>query len=407
MFEDIYRPPKWAGVSPDPKSPEADITFTSKQVQSSGMTLLLRVSDDTWPINYGREPNFPQELKAKQDVPQWDDKPQSLTTSRLSLCLDLATDIAGVISILPFFLLAATVMFVHGRPLTAYRFSTLEQATKLVCTFSSCYSMCERAILTDYRASTLFTAVSAAIVGKATTRYAVWQLERGATIGELEQLMQSRTVSGTFVTQMRLRSFSSLGLMFVSVWVLSPIGSQSPLRVLGTDTNTTISQYHISYVDTWSNDAFTEAAVMSYILQSLRLVYISSLLGPPSTKNGSADLWGNVKIPYLSRLGDAKSNEWLEVPKITDSASIYSSLIGIPIADLSSGNTSTFLETTYIGLECSNPQKSSKVDVPYKANPSNGTFRAFNADYQQGDILDPTWFIALDVFVDRSYDPAG
>ena len=292
MFEDIYRPPKWAGVSPDPKSPEADITFTSKQVQSSGMTLLLRVSDDTWPINYGREPNFPQELKAKQDVPQWDDKPQSLTTSRLSLCLDLATDIAGVISILPFFLLAATVMFVHGRPLTAYRFSTLEQATKLVCTFSSCYSMCERAILTDYRASTLFTAVSAAIVGKATTRYAVWQLERGATIGELEQLMQSRTVSGTFVTQMRLRSFSSLGLMFVSLWVLSPIGSQSPLRVLGTDTNTTISQYHISYVDTWSNDAFTEAAVMSYILQSLRLVYISLLLGPPSTKNGSADLWG-------------------------------------------------------------------------------------------------------------------
>lgn len=128
--------------------------------------------------------------------------------------------------------------------------------------------------------------------------------------------MQSRTVFAAVTTQISLRAYNSLGLGLVMLWVLSPFGSQSSLRLLSTELTSTSVTQTVPYVDTMgiAADTFDTAGDVSFFISVLQPVYVTALLGPPSAKNGTVDLWGNVKIPFLSQVGQPKGDEWLTVP---------------------------------------------------------------------------------------------
>lgn len=143
-------------------------------------------------------------------------------------------------------------------------------------------------------------------------------------------------------TLFQLRTFNLLGLSLVIVWSFSPIGGQSLLRILHVEPRVFNSTGY--YFNTWkpqvflSRDFFNDAA------------FCNALFAPQSIRQGPMDFWGNPKIPFLDSLGDATDRGSREVANTSELE--YSSLVGIPTSNISAGNTSFSIESTYMHLEC-------------------------------------------------------
>lgn len=254
--------------------------------------------------------------------------------------------------------------------------------------------------------------IYSAIMGRAAAKYALFRLERGDSIGTLEQLMQSRTLSSTFVTQFQLRNFKKLGIILMVVWAFSPIGSQSPLRLFSTKSIPVYSNSTLPYLDTIENDLFGAYDQLSYYLAQTNSAYLTAMLGSDATKNGPMDTRGNVKIPYMSKLQNQTDQNWWLVPSGNDLASIYSSLLGIPIGNFNSQVANFSLESTYISLDCSDLQTGLHIDtLGHSTNKPNGTFVGVNITNPDCNAVDalslPNWEVAVDVFVDSQYYSGG
>jgi hypothetical protein len=99
------------------------------------------------------------------------------------------------------------------------------------------------------------------------------------------------------------------------------------------------------------------------------------------------DLWGNVKIPDISRISDndalsANSTGWINIPQGNNI--IYSSVLGIPLSGIpKQGNTTFLIETSYIALDCYNNitvthdfYNYTSLDQARTGNLQNGTYYA-------------------------------
>ena len=226
--------------------------------------------------------------------------------------------------------------------------------------------------------------------------------------------MQSRTLSATINTQISLRSFGPLGVALLSIWALSPLGSQSCLRILSTDLAPTTVNRTFHYVDTMANEMFTDLGFDMVSINILNPIYVASILSPPAVKSSSMDPWGNVKIPYLSNVKDLNGDF-----QVLDPVPAYSSLLGIPLSSMESSNTtlSILLESTYINLDCSAPTNGPKASVVYinqsmiddrssfPNSTSNGTF--WSVDFTDSPGLSAPWIVATDIFIPGSDDPGS
>ena len=226
--------------------------------------------------------------------------------------------------------------------------------------------------------------------------------------------MQSRTLLATINIHASLRTFGPLTILLLSIWVFSPLGSQSCLRILSTAFTSTQVNQTIQYVDTWANAMFKDEFEDEYIRNGLNPLYLASILSPPSIKGSSMDSWDNVRIPYLSNYENLDSNDWLPVP---DPVPAYSSLLGIPLSSIGSGNATLSLESTYIGLDCASPTNGPQVSVAYidsypfmlPNNMTNGTFWSPGRNiHEEGSTPaenDGTWDFATDARIQESYVP--
>jgi hypothetical protein len=167
-------------------------------------------------------------------------------------------------------------------------------------------------------------------------QFARQKLESGTEIGTLEQLMGSQTLGSAFKTHLQLQSFNILGLLLLCVWLLSPLGGQSLLRVLHEDTlpiNTTVVYFDSVRQDMDKNSGIRDAS------------FHMALLAPEEVKRRSEDPWGNVKIPIVE---SAPDGQWIDIHETP----VYSSLVGIPVANVSRGNSTFYLESGYLNLTC-------------------------------------------------------
>ena len=219
--------------------------------------------------------------------------------------------------------------------------------------------------------------------------------------------MQSRTLLATVNTQISLRQLGPLTVCLLSVWALSPLGSQSCLRIFSTGPMATSSNRTLFYVDTTANEMFAMYSVReisSVFTSILDPVYIASILSPPAVKNSSMDLWGNVKIPYFSSLDNPNSDDWLQLSNVVPE---FSSLLGIPLTSMETGNTTLSLESTYLGLDCSAPATGPEANVitlGLGSVPSNGTFWTINHTRYGSPSLSnpgylPAWTLASDRWI--------
>ena len=189
--------------------------------------------------------------------------------------------------------------------------------------------------------------------------------------------MGSQTIGGTVVTHFLLRSFNLFGLGLFILWMLSPIGGQSSLHLLSIESQPLTTADQLIYLDTnttTTTSNFDIGADFHWAIPALDTLYNSALSAPGTTKSSSMDLWGNVKIPNLSRLqksNAANATGWIDVPGGNIS---YSSLLGVPVLNVPSTEIANFtIETSYSDFDCFNITKGQAINTTSSSISINGS----------------------------------
>ncbi|KAB8219300.1 hypothetical protein BDV33DRAFT_231715 [Aspergillus novoparasiticus] len=200
-------------------------------------------------------------------------------------------------------------------------------------------------------AATLFPLTFAAVIGRMNQQLATWKLERGVSVGVLEQIFGSSTFFNTVITQVSLRSINPLGFVLIILWCISPLGSQSILRMLHTKPTTITRSIDLTYGN--DTELSTHTFPPSTMFTKATAMYQESLLSPDVVKHSSLDIFGRLKIPLVD-LGNSGSatSDWIELDTgNTD----YSSLTGIVIDGVKddNGETEFTMEAPYYNLHMS------------------------------------------------------
>ncbi|KIN07153.1 hypothetical protein OIDMADRAFT_47060 [Oidiodendron maius Zn] len=209
---------------------------------------------------------------------------------------------------------------------------------------------------------TIFPIIFAAIVGRALKRIGRYRAERGVRLLTLWPIMNTKTIFDAVFSQWDLRRLTITSVLLGILFALSPVGGQASLRIVYVTNDTSTTPGNLRYMDTGplghlythstivdSNDLEANA---SGLLSSMSAVYPAALMQAVDTKLSPRDSWGNPKIPRLELLDAslADPDGWIELPYITAVES-WSSLFGLPIADLPSDGVTEFtVETTYVVL---------------------------------------------------------
>lgn len=246
---------------------------------------------------------------------------------------------------------------------------------------------------------TIYPIVHAVVLARALKTLAAWKLERGSSLGALEQLMGSLSTGSILSTIYSLRSLNFLTVALVTMWALSPIGGQASLFLLGTELESVFSSDQVDYFDTNGNTTFF-GADYSTVLPELNALLLSSLMTPNSIKSSNHDLWGNVKVPNLAQAGVKNSNSsgWIPVSNGPVDTISYTSLLGVAITnDSAPGNTTFLMETSYVAVTCFSITSGPPIIVmPADLNYTNGTF-SLGGNYPESEGQ-PNVSIALNGF---------
>lgn len=167
----------------------------------------------------------------------------------------------------------------------------------------------------------------------------------------LDQLLGSTGLFTAVVTQLKFRNIGFVGLSLILLWILSPIGGQASLRVLGFSEVVDYRPNPMFAIDWNSTLHLAEASSHPDGADSTEAVFIGNtifnaiLAAPIDNKLSSMDVWGNIKIPMVEHLPGLAPDEngWYELDhmKLT-----YSALTGVPMSVISSVRNTTFtLET--------------------------------------------------------------
>ena len=209
----------------------------------------------------------------------------------------------------------------------------------------------------------------------------VYLAERGTTLGRLEQLIGCQSVFSAVERQLCLRSWSVVGLLSIFVWLLSPIGGQSALRLFYQDLHTVSLNTTVRYMDpgTISDSLIDGASDVNSGRSTYTSIFLAALLSSSKYQNTPMDLWGNVKLPIYRYIENNTSGEWKDVvPNEYDNAT-YASLIGIPLVGLPSGDNSVFnIKARQFDIVCSSNELLGKnesgfgnLTATWKMNPLN------------------------------------
>ncbi|KAE9362946.1 hypothetical protein N431DRAFT_423284 [Stipitochalara longipes BDJ] len=283
----------------------------------------------------------PKQKRQRPTSTPWTSLPQPLRHRfPVQWWWDFTVDVIMVLLTMPFFILLATVLYVNGKPVgEEQHLGTIEQAVK--------------------GAATIFPIAFAAVTGRAAVKFATWKLERGTSLGLLEQLMNSRTVASAAMAPLQLRSFNLVSLGLISLWCMSPLGSQSVLHIFSAPIVAVPTPRHITYYNLRQQSLGSPGSDFdSDFFNGYSMVFGASLLAPTSVKGGSMDLWGNPRIPYFSSVQSSgvkpDTDGWIQIPQQGDFSPVYSSLFGLPLQNMVFGNTTINVESSYIEMACNN-----------------------------------------------------
>lgn len=207
---------------------------------------------------------------------------------------------------------------------------------------------------------------------------ASWRIQssQGATVGMVEQCLGSQTITRAITTQLKLRAFNFLGILSISLWCLSPLGSQASLRVIAVTASMTSSPTSLATLNTSSECRYGNANGIATGSTKIVNMVIASMMAAPLLANRNQDLWGNIRIPAIERLETEGATDWIAMPRNDNMT--YSSLLGMPVKPLPSlGTTSFILPGSYLSISCPVFGLSSQTGyinytAPSAPSPNNG-----------------------------------
>ncbi|GAW14092.1 hypothetical protein ANO14919_034860 [Xylariales sp. No.14919] len=198
---------------------------------------------------------------------------------------------------------------------------------------------------------TIFPIIFAAIVGRTLKSLATWDLQRGTTIGRVEQFLGSNTIVGSIVTQFELRTYGPIALSIIALWALSPLGSQATLRIAYVETRAVESQHEITLMN--HDSAYLVGEGLSGTQSVLSKSLFSSSLVSTKVRSGlTQDTWGGLRIPMIEAFDNHSSGDWIDL-SANPSAPVFSSLVGMQYSPASPpGMTAFTVNTSYLSLDC-------------------------------------------------------
>ncbi|WXC54088.1 hypothetical protein SNK03_000093 [Fusarium graminearum] len=306
--------------------------------------------------------NMRHEGKLYEPVPQgWPTDSSTLKDASLPKWQNIL--LAGTLFLIPapFIVLAVYIVSLHQQPESQLGSRVLEAASI---------------------AATLWPIAFAAVLSTVLRSVALYSCERGTTLGTLEILLGSLTVTNTLKSFFWVKLFSVWTPVLIVAWTLSPLGGQSVLRAVALQAETLSFDFPtISYPSTNFSAGFDELPALYALPFGLRTIFgaaFSSSATRLMHANGSSpnfrdtleqvggpdearrlckqDVWGNVRLPYLHLLDGYDSKDpynWVHVPN--DTIPPYESLVGIPIRGAPStraGNSTTMVQSSYVSLSC-------------------------------------------------------
>ncbi|KAM3154452.1 hypothetical protein ABEW05_005091 [Botrytis cinerea] len=227
---------------------------------------------------------------------------------------------------------------------------------------------------------TVFPILFASVIARAAHAILLWRLEKGEDIGVLDVLAGSTSLASTVISQLKLRIFSFVGIPLIVIWALSPIGGQASFGQLTISKKMLLDSTQSYYMISTGSMPFLQFLPIISWFSIVNAIFMSSVMGPPTTKSSPSDIWGNVKIPYIERYENGSTPDSKGWFSVNSTNSIYSSLVGVPI----SGLDSSFADST-TGRQCSLPNG---VD-PIGATGSGASIWSFDNNTERVN-LDPT-----------------
>jgi hypothetical protein len=138
---------------------------------------------------------------------------------------------------------------------------------------------------------TIFPLIFVALMGRFFRHLGVYLAERGTTLGRLEQLIGCQSVFTALERQIVLRSWSVVELLSILVWLLSPVGGQSALRLLGQESKMVSSTATVRYLDPQSvkNSYLGSASGLNSARPAHTSIFLAALLSSSKYQDTSMD----------------------------------------------------------------------------------------------------------------------
>ncbi|KAL4804926.1 hypothetical protein BDV18DRAFT_141552 [Aspergillus unguis] len=208
---------------------------------------------------------------------------------------------------------------------------------------------------------TIYPIMYAALLSRSLKSIGRYCAQRSVKMSSLWALMNTNATADPILHLFSM-PLSLLVWGLLVLWVMSPLGGQSTIRLLYKANLTDITHPELRY---WDNgplgSMYTRTAIMvgndgSWPL-SMRDLYTAGLMQSSQVKASPVDQWANIKIPRLEAgiISEATADGWMPVKNSTQ-IDDFISLFGIPVVGLSEvmkrGDVQFSVETTYVELSC-------------------------------------------------------
>ncbi|KAF7577654.1 hypothetical protein PtrM4_018940 [Pyrenophora tritici-repentis] len=184
-----------------------------------------------------------------------------------------------------------------------------------------------------YLLPTIFPLIFAALMGRLFRYLSLWLAQQGTTLGMLEHLIGCQSVFSALERQICLRSWSVVGLASTLVWILSPLGGQSGLRLLNSESGAIHWTGQMRYLSpaTIMDSFMSDDSSASSGRSTFTPVFIGAVLSSNQFQTFPIDLWGSVRLPIYRNIQNSSSDGWKLLPEeFLDANVSYASLLGIP-----------------------------------------------------------------------------
>lgn len=267
---------------------------------------------------------------------KWPHEPQPITNEPVvERCLD-AVDV--VLCMLPCILIMKAGLCVLAHEIDKTHVgASIDKASQLTL----------RLIEFNGQLTTIFTIIFIVIVSTTVRRYALWKAEKGATIGEIEQLHASISLTATLKAIWSLRRFTLTGLVLIFLWSWYYVGSQAATREYAYRDSASHSTQIVAFLDSKAISPFQGDAIDKDHTSPTKLVdmtaryhmYSSFTAGTQKTNvQGAksvqgADIYGATLTPWYGpprgdpddwRDLDFDDDGWLKISHMSDQPVISS-----------------------------------------------------------------------------------